>query len=152
MQNKWTSGWDGNWFYSRVPTEQLVDTRGKGSYLLNSTVTRLDHMVEAPSECGPEDTNFAAFVEVTSIIRGRDAMEEFLACGLWPLSEKFGFPVERRESPLSKVMAPVLQGNPIIGEQEPGDVFEARIVSAANVLVGNYNMTEHNTYKELWGG
>jgi hypothetical protein len=49
-------------------------------------------------------------------------------------------------------MAPVLQVNPIIGEQEPGDVFEARIASVANVLVGNYNMTEHNTYKELWGG
>jgi hypothetical protein len=73
----------------------LADTRGKGNYLLSSTMTQLDHLIEAPSECGLEDANFLAFVE------------EFLACGLWPLSEKIGFPVERKESPLSKVMVPM---------------------------------------------
>jgi hypothetical protein len=85
----------------------LADTRGKGNYLLSSTMTQLDHLIEAPSECGLEDANFLAFVDVTSIIGGRNAVEEFLACGLWPLSEKIGFPVERKESPLSKVMVPM---------------------------------------------
>jgi hypothetical protein len=41
--------------------------------------------------CGLEDANFGAFVEATSIIGGHDAVEEFLTCGLWPLSENFGF-------------------------------------------------------------
>jgi hypothetical protein len=44
-------------------------------------MTQLDYLMEAPS-CGLEDANFVAFVEATSIIGGRDAVEEFLACGL----------------------------------------------------------------------
>jgi hypothetical protein len=31
-------------------------------------------------------------------------------------------------------------------------VFEARIVNAANLLVGNYNVAEHNTYQGLRHG
>jgi hypothetical protein len=44
---------------------------------------------------------------VTSLISGRDAVEEFLASGLWPLGQQFGFEVETKESPLSKVTAPM---------------------------------------------
>jgi hypothetical protein len=73
-------------------------------------------------------------------------VEEFLACGLWPLSENFGFHVERKESPLSKVMVSMPQVNPVIGVQESGAAFEARILNAVNLLVGNYNITEHNAY------
>jgi hypothetical protein len=76
-------------------------------------------------------------------------VEEFLACGLWPFSENFGFHVERKGSPLSKVMAPMPQVNPVIGAQDLGAAFEARIANAANLLVGNYNITEHNICKGL---
>jgi hypothetical protein len=65
MQNKWMSDWDGSWFYCRVPVEQPDHTWGKGNYPLSSTMTRLDHLVEAPSKCDPKDTNFVAFVEAT---------------------------------------------------------------------------------------
>jgi hypothetical protein len=41
-----------------------------------------------------EDDNFVAFVEVTSFIEGHNVVEEFLACGLWPLGKQFGFRVE----------------------------------------------------------
>jgi hypothetical protein len=54
---------------------------------------------------------------VTTIIEGRDAVEEFLACGLWPLSEMFGFRVEKKESPLSKVMVLKLQVTTVIRAQ-----------------------------------
>jgi hypothetical protein len=50
-----------------VPTEHKTDVRGKVSYLLSSMMTRLNYLIEAPS-CGPEDANFAAFVEATSIV------------------------------------------------------------------------------------
>jgi hypothetical protein len=69
-----------------VPTEQKIVVRGKGSYPLSSMMTELDYLTEVPS-CGLEDPNFAAFIEVTSIIGVRDAVEEILACGLWPLSD-----------------------------------------------------------------
>jgi hypothetical protein len=77
-----------------------------------------------------------AFVEVTSIIGGHDAVEEFLSCGLWPLSEKFHFKVEAKESPLSKVFVLMPHVTPVIGAQEPGAAFEARILNAVNLLVG----------------
>jgi hypothetical protein len=50
-------------------------------------MTKLNYLMEVPSSCGPEDANFVAFVEVTSLIGGRDVVEEFLACGLWPFGE-----------------------------------------------------------------
>jgi hypothetical protein len=108
--------------------------------------------MEVPSSYRLEDTNFAAFIEVTSIIGGHDAVEEFLTCSLWPLSEKFGFKVDTKKSPLSKVMVPMPQVTVIIGEQEPEAEFEARIVNAVNLLVGNYNIAGHNTYQGLRHG
>jgi hypothetical protein len=78
-------------------------------------MTPLNYLMEAPSACGLDNVNVAAFVEATSIIRGRDAVEEFLACGLWPLSEKFGFKVETMESTLSKVVVPMSRVTTIIG-------------------------------------
>jgi hypothetical protein len=47
-------------------------------------MTLLSYLTETPSSCGPEDTNFVAFIEVASIIGGCDVVEEFslVACGL----------------------------------------------------------------------
>jgi hypothetical protein len=151
-RNKWTSGWDGNLFYCRVPVEQKAVVQGKGCYPLSSTMTRLNYLTEAPSCCGSEDANFATFVEVTSIFRSRDLVKEFLASGLWPLSEKFGFKMETKESPLSKVVVPMPQVDTAIRTGESGAEFEARIMNAANLLVGNYNVVEHNAYQELRHG
>jgi hypothetical protein len=131
-----------------MPAEQSTNVRGKGSYPLSSTMTPLNYLMEVPSSRGPEDTNFAAFAEVTSIIGGHDAMEEFHTCGLWPLSEK-KFNVETNESPLSKDVVPMPQVDIFIGTQESQAEFEARIASAANLLVGNYNVMEHNAYQGL---
>jgi hypothetical protein len=62
-------------------------------------MTSLNYAMEVTFECGPADTDVAAFTEVALIIAGHDIVEEFLACGLWPLSEKFGFKVETKETP-----------------------------------------------------
>jgi hypothetical protein len=107
MRNKWTSGWDGNWFYCKVPAEQMADVQGKGHYPLSSTMTQLNYLTDAPFECDPKDMNVEAFAEVASIIGGRNTVEEFLGCGMWPLSEKFGFEVETKEIALLKVMVPM---------------------------------------------
>jgi hypothetical protein len=45
-------------------------------------MTQLNYLLDAPFECDPEDRNVAAFIEAASIIGGRDAVEEFLACGM----------------------------------------------------------------------
>jgi hypothetical protein len=72
-----------------------------------------------------------------------------VACGLWPLSEKFSFKVETKESPLSKVVVPMSQVDTVIGTEESGAEFEAHIRNATNLLVGKYNVAEHNTYQGL---
>jgi hypothetical protein len=89
VRNKWMSRWDGSWFYCRVPLEQTADVRGKGTYPLSCTMTPFSYATEVTFECGPVDADVAAFTKAASIIGGRNAVEEFLACGMWPLSETY---------------------------------------------------------------
>jgi hypothetical protein len=62
-------------------------------------------------------------------------LRRLLACGLWPLSKKYGFELQMKESPLSKVVVTMPQVTPVIGVQELGAAFEARIANATNLLV-----------------
>jgi hypothetical protein len=97
------SGWDGNWFFCRVPLEQMVDVWGKRNYLMSSTMIPLNYLMEVTFECGSGDTDVAAFTRAASIFGARNAAEEFFACSMWPLSEKFGFKVDRRETPYRRL-------------------------------------------------
>jgi hypothetical protein len=152
MWNKWTSIWASNWLYCKVPVEQVADVWGKGNYPLSSMMTQLNHLTDALFKCGLGDMNVAAFVEAASLIGGHDIVEEFLACGIWLLSEGCEFEVERKKTPLLKVEVPMMKVTPTIGKQESEAAFEARIVAAANLLVGNYCVPEHNSYTGLWHG
>jgi hypothetical protein len=152
VRNEWTSDWDSNWFYCRVPSEEVADVRGKGNYPLSSMMTQLNHLIGTLFECGPGDTNVTSFIEAASIIRGRNAVDGFLSYGIWPLSEKCDFEVEIKETPLLKVVVLMWKVPPFIGTQESEAAFKAWIVTAANLLVGNYNVTEHNAYKGLRHG
>jgi hypothetical protein len=80
-------------------------------------MTPFVYEMDVPSSCGLEDADFMAFIEVTSLISGRDAVEEFLASGLWPLGQQFGFGVETKESPLSKVTTPMPRITTAIGQR-----------------------------------
>jgi hypothetical protein len=98
------------------------------------------------------NVNVKAFTEATAIIGGRDAVEEFLTCGIWPLSDGWEIEVETRELPLSKVVIPMPMVTPVIRAQETGAAFEARIASTANQLIGNYTTTEHASSATLQHG
>jgi hypothetical protein len=50
----------------------------------------LDFKTEPSFECGNDDASYAAFVSATRSIGGWDAVEEYMACGLFPLSTSFG--------------------------------------------------------------
>jgi hypothetical protein len=104
--------------------EQTTDVRSKGTYSLSYTMIPLNYSMEVTFECGLEDANVVAFIEAAWIIGGHNAIEEFLDCGLWPLSEKFCFTVETKETPLLKVVVPMPQVAPIIGAQELGSTFK----------------------------
>jgi AmiR/NasT family two-component response regulator len=57
-----------------------------------------------------------------------------------------------KESPLLKVVVSMPQVTTVIGAQEPGVEFEALIANATNLLVGSYNIVEHNAYKGIRHG
>jgi hypothetical protein len=127
VRNKWTSGRDSHWFYCTVLSEQFPDIWGKGSYPLRSTMASLDYMNDAPYEYSPEDADVVAFIEATSIISGRDAVEKFLPYSIWPLSDSCDFDVVMKERPLSKVMVPMPKITPAIGAKETEATFETWI-------------------------
>jgi hypothetical protein len=79
-------------------------------------------------------------------------VEEFLNSGLWPLGQQFGFEVEMKESPLSKVILSMPRITTAIGQRESEATFLAQIQNAMNELVGRYNITEQNAYQGLWYG
>jgi hypothetical protein len=106
-------------------------------------MSALDYLMEMPHSCAVDNVNVLAFEEATKFIRRRDAVEEFLACGIWPLSDDWDFKVEKIESPLSKVIVPMPKVTAIIAGKEMWATFEARITSATNHLVGNYGTTKH---------
>jgi hypothetical protein len=70
------------------------------------------------------DMNVVAFTEAASISGCRETVEEFLACGIWPLCEKCDFEVETKETPLSKVVVSLPTITPVVGMKESGAAFE----------------------------
>jgi hypothetical protein len=116
---------------------QKTEVQEKGAYLLCSEVS-------APHNCTADDVNVLAFEEAAKIIGDHDAVEEFLAYDIWLLSDSRDLEVEKMESPLSKVTVPMLKVIVVIGERETKAVFEARIATAANQLVGNYSVPKHH--------
>jgi hypothetical protein len=54
-------------------------------------MSALDYVVEPEVDCPDDDSNNVTFVRTTSTIGGRDAIEEFMACRMYPLASSFGF-------------------------------------------------------------
>jgi hypothetical protein len=54
-------------------------------------MSELDYAIELEVECSDDDSNDVAFVRATTTIGGHDAVEEYVACKMYPLSLSFGF-------------------------------------------------------------
>jgi hypothetical protein len=65
-------------------------------------------MVKPEVECPDVDMNNTAFVRATTTIGGRDAVEEFVACKMYPLASSFSFrEVTIDTTHVSKVWTPL---------------------------------------------
>jgi hypothetical protein len=89
IKNKWSAGWTKSWFYCCIPC--LNFEGGKSLRILHSWMSALDYTIEPEVEPSDDDPNDVAFIQVTTTIRGRDALEEFVACKMFPLASIFGF-------------------------------------------------------------
>jgi hypothetical protein len=78
-------------------------------------LSELDYVVELNVEFLDDDVNDAALIRATATIGGRtttiggqDAVEEFVACKMYPLASDFGFRgVTIDTTPVSKVQTPL---------------------------------------------
>jgi hypothetical protein len=77
-------------------------------YALHSYMIELSFITDPPFECPDKEVSDAAFVKASRTIDDRDAMEEYVACGLLPLSTSFGLgEVVDREVNVSKLLIPM---------------------------------------------
>jgi hypothetical protein len=54
-------------------------------------MSMMDYTMELEVECPNNNANDATFVCATATIGGRDTVEEFLTCGMYPLASSFSF-------------------------------------------------------------
>jgi hypothetical protein len=147
VKNKWSTGWTKAWFYCKVP-RHLYEQGGKFMYILRSYMCGLDFRMEPPFDCADDDLGDVAFVQATKFIRGRDAMEEFLACGVYPLATSAEFNrVATHTTPISKLKVPLSKFVAFRKDDDEDDVqFLVRVELEAEGIVGNYTKLEHDAF------
>jgi hypothetical protein len=147
IKNKWSVGYTKLWFYYRVPC-QRSSRGGKSMYTLYSRMSELDYAVEPKVECPDNDPNDASFVRATATIGGRDAVEEYVACKMYPLATGFGFEsVPLGMTPMSKVESPLLLFAMGAIAARLADQVLAEIEMEAERVVGSFGPREYDTLK-----
>jgi hypothetical protein len=107
VKNKWSLGRIKAWYYCRVPARWSSEG-GKSVFALRSYMSVLGYQVEPLVYIPDTNSNDVAFVQAVKMIRGHDVVEEFLACGLYPLSASFSFDeVSDGTTAMSKVVVPL---------------------------------------------
>jgi hypothetical protein len=125
-------------------------------HVLHLSMSVLDYTVEPEVECPDDDLNDVAFIQATTTIGGRDVVEEFVACKMFPLASGFNFKdVTVGMTLVSKVWTSLLL---FLVELVPvGDVDRVlpEVETEAERFLGCFEPREHDalmTMKLLNGG
>jgi hypothetical protein len=147
ITNKWSSGWTKSWFYCRVPCRWSSEG-GKSVHALHSQMSVLDYAIEPKVECLDNDPNDAAFVRATATIGGRDGVEDYVACKLYPLAASFVFEsVPLGMTPVSKVDTPLplfVVGN---AAAEHAIHVLVEVETEAKKVLGSFRPKEHDALR-----
>jgi hypothetical protein len=146
VKNKWSGAWMQAWFYCKVPLLWSPSHgRGKGIYAMCSDMTGLDFSKEPPFECTEDDAGDVAFIKVTRSIVGRDVVEEYMACMIFPLSTNFSLgEIASGEMPVSMLTLPLPKFPVARLPGETTDGFRARVELVAVNVVWRYARGEHD--------
>jgi hypothetical protein len=114
----------------------LLSIRGMGE---------LDYALDPEVECSDNDPNDVAFVWATNNIGGHDAIEEYVACKMYPLVVSFGFknmPVGT--TPMSKVGTPLplFVVGTVAADQADHALVE--VSTEAKRVLGSFGPREYN--------
>jgi hypothetical protein len=147
VKNKWSGAWTQAWFYCMVPLVRSPSPgRGKGIYALHSCMSGLEFVMEPPFECSENDAGDVAFVKATNFIGSRDAVEEYMACRLFPLLANFGLgEVTDGETPASKQTLPLPESRVARHAEDTSDSFRVRVELTSVNVVGRYARGGHDT-------
>jgi hypothetical protein len=103
----------------------------------------LDFRTGPPFDCSGDDSWDATYVRATKFIRGRDAVEEFVACGIHPLVASVGFDkVGTLMTPVSKLKVPLSKFAAVRKDDEDDVQILARVELEAEGIVGSYTHPE----------
>jgi hypothetical protein len=90
IKNKWSTGRTKAWFYYKVSMHVCVQG-GKAMHVLRSYMCGLDFRTETPFDRSDDNSGDISFIWATKFVGGRDAIEEFLACDVYPLAAGVSF-------------------------------------------------------------
>jgi hypothetical protein len=83
-------------------------------------------------DCGDNDAGDDAFITATRSISGRDVVEKYMACRLFPLSACFGLgEVKNRETSALKITLPLPEFPIARLSEETNNHFRAKVQLAA---------------------
>jgi hypothetical protein len=150
VKNKWFEVWAQAWFYYKIPLIRSPSPgRGKGIFALHSYMSRLDFITESSFQCPDDEAGDVSFIKATCAIGGRDAVEEYMACGVFPLLVSFHLgEIAEGETLELKLAVPLLEFPIARRPKETNDSFWVRVELATVNVVGQYAHREHKACVE----
>jgi hypothetical protein len=149
VKNKWPIGWMKAWFYCKVPLH-ACSQGGKSVHALRSHMSYLNFRTKPSFNCADDDLSDDTFVWASKHIGGRDIVEEFIACNVWPLAAGISFEQAKvGVTPVSKLKVPLPRFAVACEDDEDTAKFLARVEKEARVLVGSYTCPEHEACATL---
>jgi hypothetical protein len=100
---------------------------------------------ETPFDCLDNNLSDDTFVRASKSIRGRDVVEDFVACGVWLLASSVSFDqVSVSVTLMSKLKVPLPMFVAALKDGEDDTKFLARVELEAKVIVGSYTRPEND--------
>jgi hypothetical protein len=146
-----TDDWNSYWFYLKVNMSEVPGYEGPAypfscpiAPLTAMNTAEFNHRAVGIRSCE------SAFHLASTILGGRDIIEEFVATRIWPIScgwaptEIVCFNVNwaAQEVPFPKFGIKLREG-------QSADAFMVKIEKKVNLMIGEYTMNEYKAYKAL---
>jgi hypothetical protein len=146
-----TDDWNSYWFYLKVNMSEVPGYEGPAypfscpiAPLTAVNTAEFNHRAVGIRSCE------SAFLLASTILGGRDIIEEFVATQVWPISygwaptEIVSFNVNwaAQEVPFPKFGIKLREG-------QSADAFMVEIEKRVNLMIGEYTMNEYKAYKAL---
>jgi hypothetical protein len=146
-----TDDWNSYWFYLKVNMSEVPGYAGPAhplscpiAPLTAVNTAEFNHRAVGIRKCE------SVFHLASTILRGRDIIEEFVAARIWPISSGWA-PTEivyfnvnwaAQEVPFPKFGIK-------LREDQSADAFMIEIEKRVNLIIGEYTMNEYKAYKAL---